>query len=274
MKCKNRRLKKDSAVNKMDKEIRNHVLKGLAKNVRYDGRKATEFRPITIEYNISKSAEGSARVRIGQTEVLVGVKLGVEKPYADTSEQGNLMVNAELLPLSSPKFESGPPGEQAIELARVVDRGIRESHAIDTHKLCITPKEAVWSVMIDVISINDDGDLLDAAGIAALAALRSARFPKYEDKAVDYMMRTDTPLPLSDAEPLLVTVYKIGAHFIVDPIPDEEQVYDARLTVAVTKKGELSALQKGGAGPLSVDDIDKMVALAQEQAGLIRKHFR
>ena len=122
---------------------KNHVVELLGKEKRIDGRNLLDFRNISVEKGITSTAEGSARVKIGNTDVLVGVKLGVETPYPDTPEDGNLMVNAELLPLSSNEFEAGPPGIKAIELARVVDRGIREAKTIDTGKLCITPAEKV-----------------------------------------------------------------------------------------------------------------------------------
>ena len=99
-------------------EQKQHTLKYLSKGVRYDGRKPLDYRNVSVEYGITKSAEGSARVKIGETEVIAGVKMSVEKPYPDTPDKGNLMVNAELRPLASPKFETGPPGDQAIEMAR------------------------------------------------------------------------------------------------------------------------------------------------------------
>src|SRR3989304_5382764 len=163
---------------------RDHIINALAKGMRIDGRSLLEFRPISVEYAFTRSAEGSARVKVGNTEVFVGVKMAIEKPYPDTPDHGNLGVNAELLPLSNPMFEVGPPGNQAIELARVVDRGIREARALDVHKLCITPKEKVWSVMIDVCTINDEGNLLDTSALGALAALKDARFPKVEDGTI------------------------------------------------------------------------------------------
>ncbi len=246
------------------------VLKYLASGLRFDGRKTDEFREISVEYDVSKSAEGSARVKIGKTEVIAGVKLAVEEPYPDTSDQGNLMVNAELLAMSSPLFETGPPGDQAIELARVVDRGIRESKAIDVKKLCIKAKEKVWSVMIDVCTINDDGNLLDASALAALAALKNAKYPKYEDGAIDYMTKTDKSLPIL-REPIAITVLKIGDYFVVDPSPEEEMAIDARLTVTVTKDGTMAAMQKGEGAPLTAEDVDKMVGLALEKAPELRK---
>ena len=227
------------------------------------------MREVSVEYGVSNSAEGSARVKIGDTEVIVGVKMAVEKPYPDTSDRGNLMVNAELLPLSSPEFEKGPPGIQAIELARVVDRGIRESGAIDIKKLCIVEGEQVWSVMIDICSINDNGNLLDASSLGALAAVKDAKFPKFADEKVDYSEHTKEKIPLSK-EPIAVTVFKIGSHLIVDPLPEEEENIDARLTITTIGDGTICSLQKGGEDPLTVEEIDNMVALAQVKAKELR----
>ena len=214
----------------------------------------------------------SARVRIGGTEVVAGVKVDIGKPYPDTPNQGNLMVNVELLPLSNPKFETGPPGEQANEIARVVDRAIRESKAIDIHKLVLKPGEQVWGVNIDICSLNDEGNLQDAACLAAVAALRDARLPKVtEHGEADYdSPKTTEKLPLT-REPVEVTVIKIGDKFFVDALTAEEPLIEARLTVGVTEKGTVCSLQKGGQSPLSVEDLDKMVEIAQKIAPNLRK---
>lgn len=251
-----------------------HILKFLNKGTRYDGRKLTEFRDVKVETGVSHCAEGSARVKIGNTEVIAGVKLSLEKPYPDTPEQGNLMVNVELLPLSSPEFETGPPGIEAIELSRVIDRGIRESQAIDLKKLCITPKEHVWSVMIDVCTINDEGNLFDASALASIAALHNAVFPKLsEDNTVCYDEKTSKKLPLLQ-KTIEVTIHKIGQHFIVDPLSEEEKSSDARLTVALNDKDIICAMQKGGETPLTSGEIIKMISLAKEKVKELRKILR
>ena len=250
-----------------------HLLKALQKNTRYDGRKKEEFRDVEVEFGASHCAEGSARVKIGKTEVIAGVKMAIETPYPDTPDKGNLMVNAELLPASNPAFEPGPPGDKAIEISRVIDRGIRESKAVEFEKLCIEKGEKVWSVMIDICTINDDGDLLDVSALAAMAALIDTRFPEVVDDVVDYNKKTDKKLPLVRL-PVTVTVYKIGDNMIVDPIPDEEQVYDSRLSVALTEKDEISAMQKGGDEPLSMDEISKMIDIVQKLAPELRKKLK
>jgi exosome complex component RRP42 len=258
----------------MNEASRNHILKGLKENIRIDGRKCDEFREVKIEYGVTRNAEGSAKVTIGDTEVIVGVKMSLETPYPDTPDSGNFMVNVELLPLSNPEFESGPPSIDSIELARVTDRGVRESKAIDTKKLCIKPGEKVWGVIVDITPINDAGNLFDASAIGTLAALKDTKFPKLDKKgdtlSIDYHEKTKESLPLIK-QPVGVTVWKIGESMIIDPSIEEQKIYDARLTVTSMEDSSICALQKGGDSALSLEDIDKMLTLALEKAKELRK---
>ena len=182
------------------------------------------------------------------------------------------MVNAELRPLSSPRFELGPPGEEAIEIARVVDRGVREGEAMDVRALCIKQGEQVWSVMIDICTVNAAGGLIDASGVGVLAALVNAKFPEHTGDIVHYEKRTTKSLPIIHY-PLPVTVFKIGEHFLVDPLPEEEEHVDARLTITLTEKNHICALQKGGAAPLSKEDIYNMTEIAVKATQELRKQI-
>ncbi|MBI5391939.1 exosome complex protein Rrp42 [Candidatus Woesearchaeota archaeon] len=257
----------------MNNVRKDHLLATLAKGVRYDGRSFQEYRPISIEYKISsKSAEGSARVKIGKTEVVAGVKLEIGEPYPDTPNEGTLMVNVELLPLSSPEFESGPPGIDAMELSRVVDRVLREGEALDFEKLCIESGKKMWIVIVDIYPINDDGNLFDAAALAALAALRDTHFPAVADEKVHYGKLTTTKLPLKHL-PLSCTIVKTGDAFLADPSRVEREFEDARLTVGVLKDNMICALQKGGDAGLTPEEIHHMIALAQEKTQELRRLF-
>jgi len=255
---------------KMNREQKDYILNFLEQGIRFDGRKLDEYRPIKIETGFSENAEGSAKVSIGDTIVLAGVKLSVGEPYPDTPNEGTMMINAELLPLSNPDFEPGPPGIQAIELARVVDRGIRESGSIDTKKLCIKKREKVWSITVDICPINDEGNLFDASTLAAVVALKNTKFPSYDGDVIDYKKKTKDSLPLKKL-PVSCTVIKIDNYFIVDPTPEEEKKVDSRLTVEVEEDGNLCALQKGGDKPLTSDDIDKMVEIGIKKSKELRK---
>ncbi len=236
----------------------------LKEDKRFDGRKSGDFREISIETGVSKKAEGSARVKLGKTEVIVGIKMNVGEPYADSPDKGNLMVTAELLPLSSPRFESGPPKFPAIELGRLTDRALRESKFIDFEKLCIKKGEKVWTIFVDVYSINNDGNLLDAAGIGAIAALKTAKIPKYDEKAdkVLFGELTDKSIPLKKV-PITITAHKIGDSIIIDPTLEEEDVSEARVTIGATEDGSISSMQKGDAKELSVEEFHKMLEMTE-----------
>lgn len=257
----------------MQENIKTHMNNYFKHKIRYDGRKTDEYREISVETKISKNAEGSCRVKIGDTEILVGVKLEMGNPYSDRPDEGTIMVGAELLPLSSSKFESGPPSIKSVELARVIDRGIRESGVIDFKRLCIEPGEKIWIVIIDIVTINVDGNLFDASSLGAMIALKNTRLPKVEDGVVNYHELTEEGLPLSDKDPLSITVYKICDTIFVDPTEAEEEVADARLTIAITKEGNISAMQKGGSAPLSIDDVSAMVDLAYKKCDELRKYL-
>ncbi len=242
----------------------------LDAGVRIDGRGLLDYRqPILIETNISENAEGSARVKIGETEVVAGVKLAVGTPFADGKDQGVLITGAELLPLSSPEFESGPPGGWATEVARVVDRGIRESKAINMKKLCIREGELVWMIYLDIYTINDAGNLIDASALAAVAALKTTVFPKLDGDSVMFGEFTNVKLPLEKL-PITCTVFKLFDQFIIDAISDEEKLIDARISVSFGENGIIHAMQKGGETGLTIDEIDKMINLALEKTKMLR----
>jgi len=257
----------------MNNTLKEHINEALKKGTRLDGRKLDEFRKIEIKTGTVATAEGSAHITCGQTMLFAGVKMEVGKPYSDRPDSGTLMVNAELRPISNPEFESGPPTIESIEVARVIDRTIRESKAIDEKSLCITAGEKVWMANVDICPLNHDGNLIDVGALAAIAALKNARMPKIKDGVADYHEHTNEGLKLS-CIPIAVTVVKIGDNLLIDPTDAEMQAADARLTVASLEDGTICALQKGGDAPLTVEDIERILELALSTAKELRKLVR
>lgn len=249
-----------------------HLLDALKADVRYDGRKKDEWRKVEIETDVVANAEGSARVKFGDTEVIAGVKMSIGAPFADRPEDGVLMVGAELTPMASKLFESGPPSTEAIETSRVIDRGVRESHMIDLKSLCIEKGEKVWIVNVDIVPINHSGNLIDIGALAAIAAIKSAKIPEVVDGQPDYKHKGKKSLTVSE-EPIAVTVLKIGDNLIVDPSEEEEKNLDARLTITLKTNGHMCSLQKGGNGSLSPKEIDDMVTLADKKVKELRKEL-
>jgi len=234
---------------------------------REDGRGPLEHRKLDIQVNYVSRAQGSARIKLGNTQVVAGVKIQLEKPYPDTPARGNFMTSAELNPMASPNFEPGPPRIEAIELARVTDRSLRESGVIDFEALCITPGEKVWAVFVDLEIIDYDGNLFDACSIAGLAAVLSAKLPATDPKTkeVVYADGKDRPLPVRLENACFSTTFvKIDGKVLVDPQLHEELICDTRITLGLDPKGHLRAGQKGGYGSWTVEEIKQCRRDAQK----------
>jgi len=247
------------------------IVELIAKGKRLDGRGLTDYREIKVEQGIIERAEGSARVLLGRTEVMVGIKIEIGQPFSDTPNEGVLTVNTELVPVASSTFEPGPPDENSIEIARVVDRGIRESKAIDLEKLCIEPGKKVFIVFVDVYVLNHDGNLIDASALAALAALLNTKMSNYEIKEGEVKIKPGhTPLPIR-RHPITVTFAKINDKLVVDPWLEEEQVMDARLSMAIDDDGNICAIQKGGSGYFAPEQVLEVAKIAREKAEELHK---
>jgi len=247
------------------------ITQQIDKEKRMDGRDLTDYREMKIEQGIIERAEGSARVLLGKTEVVVGVKIEMGEPFSDTPNEGVLTVNAELTPMASPAFEAGPPDEDSIELARIVDRGIRESKAIDTEKLVIEPGKKVFVVFVDIYVLNHDGNLIDASALAAVAALLNTKMANYEVKEGEVKIKPGYEKLPMNKHPITVTIAKIGNKLVVDPISEEEQVMDARISMAIDDDDHICAIQKGGNGYFEPDQVLEAARMIEEKAKEMRK---
>ena len=239
--------------------IKNQIKKGK----RLGGRAIDEYRDLKIIVNPIGTAEGSAYVSLGNTKVLVGVKIGTDKPFPDTPDKGILITNAELRAIASPTFELGPPNMETIELARVVDRGLREGGLLDLEKLCIVPGEKVRIIFVDIHVLDFDGNLFDAASFAAVAALFNAKVPSYEGSE-PYALPTKN-IPVS------CTVVKIDDKIVLDPCLEEETIADARLTVVMDENMARRAMQKGLSGKFTVEEVRETMKMMAKKSKELRE---
>ncbi|MDD3083755.1 MAG: exosome complex protein Rrp42 [Candidatus ainarchaeum sp.] len=239
---------------------------------RIDGRKLDEMREIKIETGMSENAEGSTIVTLGKTKVIAGLKMDIGTPYPDNQDEGSISIGAENLPLAHADYESGRPGNDEVELARVVDRAIRESKAIDFKKLCIIEGEKVWIGYLDFYTLNGDGNLFDAGSIASLITFNNAKMPKLDSENKIILHEYSGKLKLS-RQPLLTTFVKVGGKILLDPTFIEEKSAEARFSVGTTEDGFISAMQKGIGGSFTFEEINKMIEIAFKNSEKIRKQI-
>jgi exosome complex component RRP42 len=246
----------------------------ISKGKRLDGRNLDEIRPIEIEVGLIRKANGSARVKLGNSEVVAGVKVETGEPFEGLENKGALILSAEVLPTASPYIEPGPPDEETVELARVVDRGVRESEMLDLTKLVLIPGEIVYVIFVDCSVVNADGNLFDATSYAAVSALMNSKLPVFEirdRKVVDTGEKQNPPLTTL---PVSITAVRIGESVIQDPTAEEEACMDARITITTNSDQNFAAVQKGSTGTFTVEQLKKAAASARIKGEEIRAILR
>ncbi|XP_010766925.1 exosome complex component RRP45-like, partial [Notothenia coriiceps] len=90
--------------------------------------------------------------------------------------------------------------ELSVKLNRQLERCLRNSKCIDTESLCVVSGEKVWQIRVDVHMLNHDGNLMDAASIAAITALCHFKRPDVGiqgDEVTVYSPEERDPIPLS-----------------------------------------------------------------------------
>lgn len=244
----------------------------IKKNQRPDGRQFMEHRSIEIIKNPFENCEGSAICQIGDTKVLAGVKVDLATPFPDRLNEGMLSVNCEFSPIAHSTFEAGPPDERSIELARVVDRGIRAANTIDLKKLYVAPGK-VLGIFIDLYVLDYNGNLTDAAAIAAMSALKNAKMPTVEKEGEVYKLNHDKrpgKLPLGQ-EVVTCTFEKINNTIVLDASIEEEHASSGRFTFGATNDGHICSAQKSGSAGFTIEEFDSLIDTTLEKRAALFK---
>ncbi|KAF5471177.1 hypothetical protein F2P56_011634 [Juglans regia] len=217
----------------------------LQSDLRIDGRRPFDYRNLSIKFG---REDGSAEVQLGQTHVMGFVTAQLVQPYKDRPNEGTLSIFTEFSPMADPSFEAGRPGEAAVELGRVIDRGLRESRAVDTESLCVLSGKLVWAVRVDLHILDNGGNLVDAANIAALAALLTFRRP-------------ECSLGGEDGQEVIVHPAEV-----IDPTHYEEAVMGGRMTATLNANNDVCAIQKAGGEGVLQSVIMQCLRIAGQKA--------
>lgn len=157
------------------------IIHSVEDDCRIDGRKCQEFRKIQLEMDVIPACHGSCHVRIGKTDLLVGVKLQVDEPADGAPDEGRIEFAADCSANASPAFEGRGGEEIANDVVSILTNSF--APAIDLKSLCLIPGKSVWLLSVDILILefSSKANLIDASGIGVKAALintRSAFLPR------------------------------------------------------------------------------------------------
>nr|KJB74749.1 hypothetical protein B456_012G005700 [Gossypium raimondii] len=142
---------------------------------------------------------------------------------------------------------------------------------IDPTSLVVVEGKVCWDLYIDGLVISSDGNLLDALAAAIKAALSNTGIPKV-DVAADATSDEQPEVNISDEEflqfdtsgiPVIVTLTKVGRHYIVDATSEEESQMSSAVSISVNRKGHICGLMKRGGVGLDPSIILDMISVAK-----------
>lgn len=244
-----------------------YITHGVQENFRSDGRSNEDYRQVDLETSLLSNTSGSARVRLANTEVLVGIKAELEKPRPEEPNFGYLEFFVDCSANATPQFEGRGGGVLATEITNLLYQAYSSKTIIDTKALCVHPGKLCWVLYVDVLLLECGGNLFDAVAIAVKAALFNTMIPNVSASMEEgdelELDVSDDPydvrrIDVSDS-PVVVTLSKIGNCQIVDATQEEEVCTLARLMIAVTSSGSITAVVKEGQGSLDPDSVIEMM---------------
>ncbi|KAJ3057299.1 Exosome complex component RRP45 [Rhizophlyctis rosea] len=234
--------------------VKNVILEGL----RVDNRSAHDVRTVKINFG---SQWGHSEVQLGKTRVAATVSCEMVRPSPAQPTEGIIQFSTEFSPMASPSIESGRLSEEEVLISRLLEKALKRSRAIDTEGLCIVAGEKVWAVRVDIRVLDHNGNVLDCACIAAVAALQHFRRPDVTvvgEEVTIHSLDERSPIPLSIFHiPICVTFafFSNGERQVVDPSLLEEQIQEGDMTFVINIHRELCTLSKAGGIPIEGSQI-------------------
>lgn len=200
---------------------------------RPDGRAPQALRPITIERNYTKHAEGSVMVRFGDTHVLCTCSVEEKVPgFLKGKEQGWLTAEYGMLPRSTHsrmdrEAARGKQSGRTQEIQRLIGRALRA--AVDLNKL------GERTLKIDCDVIQADGGTRTASITGAMVAVADAVGKLLASGALN-----ESPIKQFVAA---VSVGVVNGQVVCDLNYDEDSNCDTDLNVVMTEHGGFVEVQ-------------------------------
>lgn len=286
--------------------------KSHRRSLRVDGRSLEQVRPVRL--HLGRWDHGAeCTVQWGNTRVTSLCTAELVRPNLDRPNEGQLVISVDLSPGASPAFRQAPPATTgggivagsnipnfagtsqrlaANRILRCLEKIILTGGTLDVEALCLIPSQWVWRFSLALTVLDDGGNCMDSAVMAAIASLRHYRKPQVDmvgdsegnDNStatpvlIPSHLKEPTPLPLhhtplsisfafcpmedgsshSTAASALSQVSSSGVvAALVDPTDREELLQNGSLTVGMNIHAEVCLLDYGGGCELPPTQLEE-----------------
>ena len=224
------------------------------KLVRSENRSASDMRKLEIVPNFISSAEGSALIRLGETQVICTASIDDGVPsFMKGSGRGWISSEYAMIPRATEtrtprEVTRGRQGGRTMEIQRLIGRSLRAVTNLD--KL---GERTAW---IDCDVIRADGGTRTASITGSLVALGLAFDRLVSNKAL-------ARSPLIDYL-AAISVGIVGGEMLLDLEYAEDSQAEVDMNVVMTGSGKLVEVQATAEGkPYSVEDLQALIGVAQ-----------
>jgi ribonuclease PH len=222
--------------------------------MRPDQRAITELRSIEIIPNFISSAEGSALIRLGETQVICTASVDDGVPsFQKGSGRGWITSEYAMIPRATStrtarESTRGRPSGRTMEIQRLIGRSLRA--VVDMEAL---GERTVW---IDCDVIRADGGTRTASVTGSLVALGLAI----------QKLQTQRALKVNPLKDYLaaISVGIVGEEILLDLSYAEDSSAEVDMNVVMTGSGRLVETQATAEGhTFSLEDLNKLIELAR-----------
>ena len=218
------------------------------------GRAADQIRPLVIQANVNRYAEGSVLIQAGHTHVLCTASVEESVPgWLKGKGQGWVTAEYSMLPYSTHERKArdisrGKIDGRTVEIQRLIGRSLRA--VLDLEKL---GANTLW---VDCDVLQADGGTRTAAITGAWLAARLAVQRLLDDKRI-------AENPLADSVAAVSVGVVCGAE-LLDLAYVEDKDAEVDFNVVMTGRGQFVEVQGSGEeATFSPDQLTSLVALAQ-----------
>ena len=253
----------------------------LSQNKRADGRGFEDFREIEVELNTIETADGSCAVRFGNTCVICGVSAMIVKPSPAEPDKGLIEIVCKLPPnaLHDFKWSRDAFADQEVILSSKLKEIVSSSNSLDLKQLNIEEGNHVWSLSLEIIVLDYDGNILDTCLTAVLGCLACTSLP-----VVEVGEETDNPLTQfvfkKERIPLVLKSFPFSTTFAVfgedvvvsDPTAEEESLSGSSVSLVISYPDQLIvSIIKDGGNVIGDDMLLSKVVFAQNRTRILQE---
>ncbi|XP_018794977.1 PREDICTED: exosome complex component RRP43-like isoform X1 [Bactrocera latifrons] len=238
-----------------------HFRDFLENEIRLDGRTFDKYRPIGVNIASCQHSLGSSATKIGNSNILCGIRAELSKPRASKPLAGYIVPNVDMSFTAFSKASSSTNNQNVSEILECfIYRILYESHCLKLEDLCIHPGKLVWCLYIDIIGLEVDGGVFDASVLACASALSTLSLPivTYDEKSGKIEIGDDTKKLHLNIFPVVSTYSIFDNVVLVDPTYREESISSTVFHLGV-HEDTVGLFHKSGGVPISLKEIQQSV---------------